>query len=72
MTTEAEKRQANIRTTTDGQPYYCTFCGMGWNEYGACEDVRCVLESTVEAQKRFVHVDPPPPQIGDYSDIMEH
>jgi hypothetical protein len=69
---EAQLRQSGIRTVTDGKPYYCTFCGMGWNEYGACEDVRCKLESVADAQARFVHVDPPPPQIGNYSNIMRH
>lgn len=71
MTTEAEKRQQGIRTTTDGEPFYCTFCGAGWGEYGACEDVRCNLETKDAAMRRFVHVDAPPPQIGDYSDIMD-
>ena len=68
--TEAEKRRDGIRTPADGQPFYCTYCGSGWNEYGACEDVRCELESKEEAMNRFVHVDAPPPQIGDYSNIM--
>ena len=40
------------RDPYDGQPYYCTFCGMGWNEYGACEEVDCVLESPEAAQRR--------------------
>lgn len=40
------------RTSTDGEPFYCTFCGSGWNEYGACEDVRCTLETKDEAMKR--------------------
>jgi hypothetical protein len=56
MTTEAEKRRDGVRTVTDGKPFYCLFCGAGWNEYGACEDVRCVLEPREEAQKRFVHI----------------
>ena len=69
---EAEKRRDGIRTSTDGKPFYCTNCGAGWNEFGACEDVQCCLESADEAQRRFVRVDPLPPQIGDYSNIMRH
>lgn len=69
--TEAEKRWMGYRTPADGEPYYCTFCGLGWNEYGACEDVRCALETKEEAAKRFVPVPPRPVQIGDYSDIMD-
>lgn len=41
------------RNPQDGEPYYCTFCGAGWNEYGACEDVRCVLETKVQALTRY-------------------
>lgn len=36
----------------DGEPFYCTFCGSGFNEYGACEDVRCKLETKETAMKR--------------------
>jgi hypothetical protein len=68
---EAEKRRDGIHTPTDGKPFYCTYCGSGWDELMHCEDVRCVLETKEEAMKRFVYVDPPPPQIGDYSDIMD-
>lgn len=60
------------RTTTDGYPFYCETCGAGWNEYGACEDVACKLESSEKALTRSVPSLPQPPQIGDYSDIMEH
>lgn len=40
------------RSPTDGEPFYCAFCGSGWNEYGACEDVRCELETKATALKR--------------------
>lgn len=60
-----------MRTTTDGLPYYCVFCGSGWGEYGACEDVRCQLETSETALSRSIPNMPNPPQIGDYSDIME-
>ena len=43
----------NLRLPNDGKPYYCTFCGSGFNEYSACEDVRCVLETIEQAQKRI-------------------
>ncbi len=59
------------RTTTDGLPYYCTYCGSGWNEYGACEDVRCELESNEKALARSVPTLPPTPQIGNYHSIAE-
>lgn len=41
------------RTPTNGQPYYCRVCGMGWNEFMACEEVDCELETEAEAQKRI-------------------
>lgn len=69
--TEAEMRQQGIRTVTDGKPYYCVVCGSGWNEYGACESVACQLEPSWDAAARFVLVEPPTAQIGDYSDIMD-
>jgi hypothetical protein len=40
------------RSSLDGEPFYCTFCGMGWNEFQACEDVRCILETPEAAAKR--------------------
>jgi hypothetical protein len=39
----------DVRTPTDGKPFYCVFCGSGWNEYQACEDTRCELEPAREA-----------------------
>lgn len=78
MTVTVEKaieRQRGIRDSTDGKPFYCTFCGSGFNEYGACEEVNCTLESAEEAKKRH---EPSPPipaipgyNVGDYSDIMD-
>ena len=41
-----------MRTPTDGLPYYCKTCGLGWNEYGACEEVDCELETRSEAIAR--------------------
>ena len=40
------------RTPTDGKPFYCKTCGLGWGEYGACEEPDCQLESDGEAQVR--------------------
>lgn len=42
------------RLPIDGEPYYCVFCGSGWNEYGACEDVRCQLETKEVALQRAI------------------
>lgn len=60
-----------MRTTTDGLPYYCKACGLGWNEYGACEELECELESAETALARSIPTLPPTPHIGDYSDIMD-
>lgn len=35
-----------------GKPYYCKVCGLGHDEYMACEDGDCQLESVAEAQAR--------------------
>jgi len=59
------------RTLTDGFPFYCTYCGMGWDEVMACEEIDCQLESEEEALARSIPNLPPTPQIGDYSDIMD-
>jgi hypothetical protein len=59
-----------MRTLTDGLPYYCKTCGAGWNEYGACEDVACELESSADALARAIPTLPPTPQIGNYMFIM--
>lgn len=59
------------RTPTDGLPYYCNLCGLGWSEYVACEEWFCEPESAEAALARSVPTLPPTPQIGDYSDIME-
>jgi len=55
-----------MRTITDGLPYYCNACGLGWNEYGACEELECELESEEAAIARSVSTLPPTPQIGNY------
>lgn len=59
-----------MRTPTDGMPYYCKTCGLGWNEYGACEEVDCELESSEEALSRSIPTLPNPPAIGNY--LMIH
>ena len=46
-----EKEQVS-RTPYDGKPYYCKTCGLGFNEWSACEEVNCVLESVADAAKR--------------------
>lgn len=43
----------NRRTPTDGQPYYCVTCGVGYAEYGACEAVYCQLEHPEVARSRL-------------------
>lgn len=68
---EARKRAYGERTVTDGKPYYCAECGLGWGEYIACELPTCRLETAASAAKRYIAVEPYPPEIGDYSDIME-
>src|SRR5688500_2390241 len=40
------------RSPYDGKPFYCKTCGLGWNEYGACEEVECQIETEAEAQTR--------------------
>ena len=60
-----------MRTPTDGLPFYCSFCGMGWSEVMACEEVDCKMESKEAALARSIPTLPRPPQIGDYSDIMD-
>lgn len=29
----------------DGKPFYCAWCGAGFDEYLACEEPQCQLES---------------------------
>jgi hypothetical protein len=41
-------------TPTNGKPFYCTKCDMGFGEYMACELPDCKLESEEEAQARSV------------------
>lgn len=59
-----------MRTPTDGLPFYCAACGLGWNEVMACEEIDCQLEPESAALARSIPALPPTPQIGDYSDIM--
>jgi hypothetical protein len=40
------------RTPDDGEPFYCTVCGLGWNEYIACEETDCRLETREQAEAR--------------------
>lgn len=72
---KAIQRQRGHRDSRDGEPFYCTFCGSGWGEYSACEDVRCQLESNDEAMRRHEPSAPIPEivgyNVGDYSDIMD-
>lgn len=58
------------RTPTDGEPYYCQTCGLGWQEYCACEQAHCDLESKAEAMMRYKPVPQPEHEVGDYSDMI--
>lgn len=40
------------RSPYDGKPFYCMICGLGFDEYGACELPDCELESETAAQTR--------------------
>jgi hypothetical protein len=40
------------RTPTDGKPYYCALCGLGFGEFMACEESDCKLEDWDTARKR--------------------
>lgn len=40
------------RTPYDGKPYYCIDCGLGWNEYMACGEFDCLLETPGDALER--------------------
>lgn len=48
-----DERRRGFRDSKDGKPFYCKLCGMGWQEFGACEEPDCELESDEEALKRF-------------------
>lgn len=75
MVKRAIERRRGVRDYQDGEPFYCTFCGSGWNEYGACEDVRCKLETKEAAMQRYKPSAPIPRipgyNVGDYSNIMD-
>lgn len=68
-------RQHGVRDSRDGKPFYCTNCGMGWSEFGSCEDVACNLETEDAAKLRFQPSAPIPQitgyNVGNYSDIAE-
>jgi hypothetical protein len=40
------------RTHIDGKPFYCKYCGSGFDEYLACEHPLCELEDALTAQER--------------------
>ena len=39
-------------TPTNGKPFYCIKCNMGFQEYMACELPDCELESKASAEAR--------------------
>ena len=47
----------NYPTPTNGRPYYCVKCGLGFQEYMACELPDCELESEASAEVRKLFVD---------------
>ncbi len=54
------------RTPTDGKPYYCKVCGMGFDEFLACEEPDCALEGEADALARA-----PLPDDFDEDELME-
>lgn len=42
------------RSPYDGKPFYCSLCAAGYDEYMACEEVDCQLESESNARLRQV------------------
>lgn len=46
------RRGMNEPTPTNGKPYYCRVCGLGFGEYLACEEPCCKLESERDAKSR--------------------
>lgn len=40
------------RRWNNGKPYYCEVCGLGFDEYMACEEPHCKLESDEQAETR--------------------
>lgn len=45
------------RSPYDGRPFYCTVCCAGWEEFGACEEPDCELETLEQALSRKVQHD---------------
>ena len=41
-----------VRTSSDGFPFYCKTCGVGFVEYLGCELEGCLLETSAEARAR--------------------
>lgn len=46
-------RRSGYRDSKDGKPFYCNTCGLGFEEFLACEEAECRLESDENALKRF-------------------
>lgn len=46
------------RTPTDGKPFYCVKCKMGYGEYIACDLPDCELESEASAEMRQMMCEP--------------
>ena len=49
-------RQDEVPTPTNGKPYYCVKCKLGFGEYMACELPDCKLESHASAEMRQLFV----------------
>jgi hypothetical protein len=45
---------ANVRSSSDGLPYYCASCGCGWGEFLVCQEELCALETFSEARLRKI------------------
>jgi hypothetical protein len=43
---------ADTRTPLDGRPYFCSFCGLGYAEFMACQESQCTLETRRTALAR--------------------
>lgn len=58
------------RTPYDGQPYYCRLCGLGWNEFMACEETSCTLEDESSAKARMRTKDAARPKTKMVKDLL--
>lgn len=45
----------NYPTPTNGKPYYCAVCGLGFHEFMVCSEYDCKLETVEAAEKRRDH-----------------